>query len=70
MSRLVLHERKAPYHIKAGNEDVYLCGCGLSKNKPYCDGTHKTTFSEGDDLYFYDNEGNRVKLSSFYVPDK
>ena len=25
------------------NEELYLCRCGKSNNKPYCDGTHKKT---------------------------
>ncbi|MGD8189520.1 CDGSH iron-sulfur domain-containing protein [Brevibacillus ginsengisoli] len=25
-------------------EQFYLCRCGLSTNKPYCNGAHKNTF--------------------------
>ena len=29
------------------NTTLYLCRCGESKNKPYCDGTHKTNGFKG-----------------------
>jgi len=29
-------------HVKAGDTRAF-CSCGLSKNGPYCDGSHKTT---------------------------
>ncbi|MEM0155843.1 MAG: CDGSH iron-sulfur domain-containing protein [Thermoplasmataceae archaeon] len=66
MSRLVLHERNRPYVVKAGDEEIYLCGCGLSANKPYCDGTHKKTVDEKSGVFIYDNKGERVKIESFY----
>ena len=28
--------------LKKGDEQ-YWCACGLSKNQPYCDGSHRTT---------------------------
>lgn len=27
-----------------GRDTVFICRCGLSKNKPFCDGTHKGQF--------------------------
>ena len=47
MARLVEHERNTPYEIAEGTElPVYICACGLSKNKPFCDGSHKRTRDE------------------------
>jgi len=68
MARIVLHERDHPYAIKLDNgEEIHICGCGLSKNKPYCDGTHrKTQDEEPGKVYLYDEANNRVKLVSFY----
>jgi CDGSH-type Zn-finger protein len=31
------------YHL-GGREIVSLCRCGMSKNKPFCDGAHKGHF--------------------------
>ena len=38
-----------PFPSPAGKEVVALCRCGLSKNKPFCDGAHKGVF-QGSDL--------------------
>ncbi|MCL4315025.1 MAG: CDGSH iron-sulfur domain-containing protein [Candidatus Thermoplasmatota archaeon] len=67
MSRLVLHERKGPYAVKVGSEEIHICGCGLSGNKPFCDGTHKKTLDEKDDMFYYDEAGNRIKFAPFYI---
>jgi CDGSH-type Zn-finger protein len=60
MARLVRHEEQRPYEIAEGTElPIYICGCGLSKNKPYCDGSHKKTRAEAmGEVYQYDDAGN------------
>jgi CDGSH-type Zn-finger protein len=67
MARLVKHERNLPYEIPEGTElPVFICGCGLSKNKPFCDGSHRKTQDEAaSDLYAYDDNG-RVPVIKQY----
>jgi uncharacterized membrane protein YphA (DoxX/SURF4 family) len=36
--------QKAPYKVEVtAGQSYYWCSCGLSKNQPFCDGSHKTT---------------------------
>ena len=38
--------------------------CGLSKNQPYCDGSHKQTRDEeSGKVYAYDAEGQRREIN-------
>ena len=37
-------DREGNTYDLAGREVVGLCRCGLSKNKPFCDGSHKGEF--------------------------
>lgn len=64
LARLVTTNRQGPYQVdgKSG-ESIYVCGCGLSDNKPFCDGTHKHTEDEDSDaLYVYGRQG-RVQVT-------
>lgn len=67
MARMIRHEKNAPYEIPEGTElPAYICGCGLSKNKPFCDGTHKRTRDEAaGEVYIYDDNG-RVQVKNQY----
>jgi CDGSH-type Zn-finger protein len=68
MARLVKRTATGPYKVDVGTEAKFICGCGLSRNQPFCDGTHKTTARTEDaaKLFWYDADGNRHECADDY----
>ena len=61
--RRVIKSDKQPFEIKPQEKSVWICMCGLSKNQPFCDGSHKTvTDEEHGKTYEYDGQGHRKEI--------
>jgi CDGSH-type Zn-finger protein len=65
MARKVIHTAQGPQEVKPeAGQSVWICRCGLSKNQPFCDGSHKKTQDEEEGkTYEYDNDGNRTEVA-------
>lgn len=62
MPRLVRHALKGPIRVEPQDKPIFVCACGLSKNFPFCDGTHKGCTTEQDGtLYVYGPDGKVVE---------
>ncbi len=58
MARVIRHDENGPVEIKPSDKSVFVCMCGLSKNKPFCDGSHKLCRQQeqAGKLYRYDGD--------------
>ena len=58
MTRLVKMSAKGPIKVEGPSA---ICACGLSKNSPYCDGSHRQTHDEEEaKLYLYEDGKRKV----------
>lgn len=77
MARYIKHGKNHPFVLKLADVpgfsnltndeklkdfELHMCACGLSKHKPFCDGSHKSVQNEKEGtMYVYANENKQVE---------
>lgn len=74
MSREVTHTADGPYRLTPDDidetyGDVAVCLCGLSENRPFCDGSHRQAEGEEEGVRYKYVDGERRVVELSYVDD-
>ena len=68
MPRLVKRTPMEPTKFMIDGQEKWLCKCGLSKDQPFCDSSHKITKDEAPGkLYWYDDAGKRHEIPDSFA---
>jgi CDGSH-type Zn-finger protein len=68
MARVIRHDLHTPYRILPSSHAQWICSCGLSQNKPFCDGSHTQVRSEDPNrLYIYSEQTQQVIKSVHFT---
>lgn len=76
MAREVTHEATGPVRLDESDiddeyGDVAVCMCGLSDERPFCDGSHRAAEDEeGDRVYKYEDDGERREIEEIVFADE
>ena len=76
MVREVTHEATGPVRLDESDiddeyGDVAVCMCGLSNERPFCDGSHRSAEDEADEsLYKYEDDGERREIDEIVFADE
>jgi CDGSH-type Zn-finger protein len=67
MARLIRHDAGGPAVIDVNGKIIEICQCGLSQDKPFCDGSHeKVRGEEPNQLYIYSESRERTAIKDMF----
>lgn len=63
MARIIISTEDQPLKLSPRDRSVWICQCGLSKNKPFCDGSHTRVLGESKHQTYYYTKTTQKRIN-------